>query len=406
MPPSSADIFVKMIDDEWDMYTASKSGRTFYFNPASGEAKWKPPRRKLTSAARLPRSSNGVFSFGSDIDHMHQSDRSTIVRESQRFLLPFFFVICRPTIIMHIKRRRTAGCDLYIPPPGYTEYYNKETGHIHYVDNVNNVQWLTSQDPEGRLYFYNKSGESTWQLPRLDLERKSSVVSAGQPLLDVALQGYTARRVTGYMKEAGAGHPVASVAKKKWQNIYAVQSERYLLNFSDEEAFRRMGEDADSLPDLCVDLTQCRLSWQSTSILRLRSQLTGIDLQLQWEEPQQADLWYDSLTDNVKEVATASQPTTPRSPETAIVTDRNLLVHVGARYNPFKTLLLLNRAAPLRLPAPVSVSGLCQRPPLSTRSGSKSTSTYPVQRMLSKHPQKSLQDFFPRVRVTTHAYLK
>ena len=54
----------------------------------------------------------------------------------------------------------------YIPPPGYTECYDKNSGLIHYIDNVNNVIWFTNLDDDGNLYFYREDREkSAWQLP-------------------------------------------------------------------------------------------------------------------------------------------------------------------------------------------------------------------------------------------------
>ncbi len=119
-----------------------------------------------------------------------------------------------------------------------------------------------------------------------------------------------------------------------------ILSESYLLLFKDETAWKRMGMDAASLPEICVDLTQCRLSWASDPkhaprggvhhqdhvVLRLRSQLTGIDLQLHFEDnlntTTDADIkfitatdeWFECLRPYVKEVAPLSQPNTPRSP--------------------------------------------------------------------------------------------
>lgn len=314
MPPSPSpqDVYVEMLNQDWDVYKQIESGRLFYHNPTTGDTKWKPPRRKKTDA-QLPRTENSVFSFGSSRTDEEEipSSRLSIVRNSLR----------------------RSDESVYVPPPGYTEYYDKETGLIRYRDNVNEVTWLTNLDETGQLYFYTDDGKSSaWQLPPVpsiltgtlqgkktcgvddsSSDNKTPVIHQ----LKAVRSGTVRRRVTGYV--AGPHQSDNKRSPKKWQSVHLVLSERYLLCFRDELSFRRMGTDVDSLPDLCVDLTQCRLSWIDCSkkrstggyVLRLRSSLTGIDLQLQLEQVTEANNWYEELKPFVKEVAPLSQPNTP-----------------------------------------------------------------------------------------------
>ena len=54
---------------------ATPTGRHFYYNPVTGESRWKPPRKNARKMKRsisggkvpyLPRSSNSVYAFGCD----------------------------------------------------------------------------------------------------------------------------------------------------------------------------------------------------------------------------------------------------------------------------------------------------------------------------------------------------
>lgn len=66
--------------------------------------------------------------------------------------------------VLHFSRSDQS--DIHTPP-GYTEIYDKSTGLISYLDNVQDLHWFTTLDPQGKLYFYNKNGDAVWELPQL-----------------------------------------------------------------------------------------------------------------------------------------------------------------------------------------------------------------------------------------------
>ncbi len=78
------------------MYESKAHGRIFYYNPTSEESSWKPPRRRRRSSSSsahsrqpsLPRSTNSIFTFGSEIAEDDDGDptgkRESVVRDSIR----------------------------------------------------------------------------------------------------------------------------------------------------------------------------------------------------------------------------------------------------------------------------------------------------------------------------------
>ena len=46
----------------------SQQKRPYYHNKKTGQSKWKPPRKKLSTHPHLPRSPNSIFTYGSNFD--------------------------------------------------------------------------------------------------------------------------------------------------------------------------------------------------------------------------------------------------------------------------------------------------------------------------------------------------
>ena len=170
-------------------------------------------------------------------------------------------------------------------PPGYTELYDKETGHICYHDNVRDVLWRTGLDQKGRLYFYHKPKDkarkavSVWELPAVPSIFNEDVKKLGKVCVfdkGITLQVMThaiemhpyqatlfqsnnapeperkkrpshqlvvLRKGPVSRKFASKPPPPATAGNSgKWHAAYAVLSEGYLLFFQDELGFRRMGD--------------------------------------------------------------------------------------------------------------------------------------------------------------------
>ena len=93
--------------------------------------------------------------------HMKEIRRGIILS----FSIDYTESLTSDAFITHMMINRKP--ESFVPPPGYTEYYDKTTGLIHYNDTVNNLVWYTSLDDLGRLYFYTEDGSSAWQLPQV-----------------------------------------------------------------------------------------------------------------------------------------------------------------------------------------------------------------------------------------------
>ncbi|XP_064613692.1 rho GTPase-activating protein 15-like isoform X2 [Liolophura sinensis] len=145
------DNFIRGLCDNWELYSDSISGRQFYYNSATKETTWKPPRGvdKLLADGEIE---------GSTEEKNAQVNGNAI--SSGRAVSPSRI------------------------PHGYKEETTEAGGKV-YINEVTKDKWFAFVDNNGRQYFYKEgSQESEWHLP--ELVNHSQSVSNALSHVDVA----------------------------------------------------------------------------------------------------------------------------------------------------------------------------------------------------------------------------
>uniref|UniRef100_A0A674PIV2 Rho GTPase activating protein 12 n=1 Tax=Takifugu rubripes TaxID=31033 RepID=A0A674PIV2_TAKRU len=126
LPPVPSGSPLHILND-WETHK-DLSGRHFYYNRASGERTWKPPRTRDTSSSissALSSEDNWPSTFSSQSDSQYGS-----------------------------------------PPRGWSEELD-EHGHTLYVSDYTQEKWIKHVDDRGRPYYYSADGSrSEWELPK------------------------------------------------------------------------------------------------------------------------------------------------------------------------------------------------------------------------------------------------
>ncbi|XP_072569754.1 rho GTPase-activating protein 12b isoform X3 [Paramormyrops kingsleyae] len=136
LPPQPSSSPVHALGD-WETHRDT-SGRHFYFNRATQERTWKPPRaRDATSSgqAETPGSAG-------DIEPLSLEENCYSTHSSQ------------------------SDSQYGSPPCGWFELLD-EHGHTLYVSEYTNEKWIKHMDDQGRPYYYSADGSrSEWELPK------------------------------------------------------------------------------------------------------------------------------------------------------------------------------------------------------------------------------------------------
>ncbi|PNF43625.1 hypothetical protein B7P43_G03103 [Cryptotermes secundus] len=124
---------IRVLNEGWEEYKSSQ-GRTYYYNCKTHDKSWKPPRRH------------------------HQSHESAEIGSVENL---------RSDTSSPLVEVNGSSGTAYIPvPPGWCEVYDEDSGQLCYVNNTTGVKWFSSNDSEGRVYFFEEnSNVSSWTLP-------------------------------------------------------------------------------------------------------------------------------------------------------------------------------------------------------------------------------------------------
>ncbi|XP_022643396.1 uncharacterized protein LOC111242816 isoform X4 [Varroa destructor] len=146
--PSPNEDPVRYLSDHWGEYR-STGGRPYYYNYVTGEHSWKPPRtRKKFSSQRLAQSVDSVDGLEA-LDGPDCTDGG--LDSSVEGIMPS-------------------------PPPsptetiasGWSKVYDDISGSLYFINELNDERWCTSQDIDGRVYFYQEGTQRTaWELPKI-----------------------------------------------------------------------------------------------------------------------------------------------------------------------------------------------------------------------------------------------
>ncbi|XP_061121518.1 rho GTPase-activating protein 12b isoform X4 [Syngnathus typhle] len=130
------------IHGDWETHK-DLSGRHFYYNRATGERTWKPPRTRDTSSSNSSFRGESQASAESELENCLSTHSS--VSDSQ----------------------------YGSPPRGWSEELD-EHGHTLYVSEYTQEKWIKHIDEQGRPYYYNADGSrSEWELPKYNMSPQS-----------------------------------------------------------------------------------------------------------------------------------------------------------------------------------------------------------------------------------------
>ncbi|XP_035270356.1 rho GTPase-activating protein 12b isoform X3 [Anguilla anguilla] len=142
LPPQPSSSPLHTVGD-WETYRDG-SGRHFYFNRATQERTWKPPRTRDAS------SSTGSASRG---DPHSTGDTEPLSSEEN----------------CHSAYSSQSDSQYGSPLRGWSEELD-EHGHTLYVCEYTNEKWIKHVDEQGRPYYYSADGSrSEWELPKYNL---------------------------------------------------------------------------------------------------------------------------------------------------------------------------------------------------------------------------------------------
>ncbi|XP_077480813.1 rho GTPase-activating protein 12-like isoform X1 [Stigmatopora argus] len=143
------------IHGDWETHK-DLSGRHFYYNRATGERTWKPPRTRDTSGST---SSFRGESQGSAESELLSSEENC-----------------------HSTHSSQSDSQYGSPPRGWSEELD-EHGHTLYVSEYTQEKWIKHVDEQGRPYYYNADGSrSEWELPKYNISPPSGEVPKSRSL--------------------------------------------------------------------------------------------------------------------------------------------------------------------------------------------------------------------------------
>ncbi|XP_077411049.1 rho GTPase-activating protein 12-like isoform X4 [Vanacampus margaritifer] len=146
------------IHGDWETYK-DLSGRHFYYNRATGERTWKPPRTRDTSSS--------TSSFRGESQGTAESE----VKEP-----------LTPEENCYSTHSSQSDSQYGSPPRGWSEELD-EHGHTLYVSEYTQEKWIKHVDEQGRPYYYNADGSrSEWELPKYTISPQSGEVPKSRSL--------------------------------------------------------------------------------------------------------------------------------------------------------------------------------------------------------------------------------
>uniref|UniRef100_A0A671YEK7 Rho GTPase activating protein 12 n=1 Tax=Sparus aurata TaxID=8175 RepID=A0A671YEK7_SPAAU len=154
LPPVPSGSPLHILGD-WETHK-DLSGRHFYYNRATGERTWKPPRTR--DAGGSTSSIRGDSQGTAESEPLSSEDNCHSTHSSQ------------------------SDSQYGSPPRGWSEELD-EHGHTLYVSEYTQEKWIKHVDEQGRPYYYSADGSrSEWELPRYNISPQSGEVPKSRSL--------------------------------------------------------------------------------------------------------------------------------------------------------------------------------------------------------------------------------
>uniref|UniRef100_A0A3Q3DEB9 Rho GTPase activating protein 12 n=1 Tax=Hippocampus comes TaxID=109280 RepID=A0A3Q3DEB9_HIPCM len=281
------------IHGDWETHK-DLSGRHFYYNRATGERTWKPPRTRDASG-----------STGSFRGEGHQG---TLLSSEEN---------------CHSTHSSQSDSQYGSPPRGWSEELD-EHGHTLYVSEYTQEKWIKHVDEQGRPYYYNTDGSrSEWELPKYNISPQSGEVPKSRSLerkqpdpiiltkwrhstyvLDLNDKPSEKCGVLNVTKITENGKKV----RKNWASSWTVLQGSSLLFAKGQGGSTSWFGSNQSKPEFTVDLRGGSVEWASKDksskkhVIELKTR-QGTELLIQSEIDSVINDWYRALTETINTYA-------------------------------------------------------------------------------------------------------
>ncbi|XP_077480816.1 rho GTPase-activating protein 12-like isoform X3 [Stigmatopora argus] len=281
------------IHGDWETHK-DLSGRHFYYNRATGERTWKPPRTRDTSGST---SSFRGESQGSAESELLSSEENC-----------------------HSTHSSQSDSQYGSPPRGWSEELD-EHGHTLYVSEYTQEKWIKHVDEQGRPYYYNADGSrSEWELPKYNISPpsgevpKSRSLERKQPDPIILTKWRHSTYVLDLNDKPSEKCGVLNVTKitengkkvrKNWASSWTVLQGSSLLFAKSQGGSTswKFGSN-QSKPEFTVDLRGGSVEWASKDksskkhVIELKTR-QGTELLIQSEIDSVINDWYRALTETI-----------------------------------------------------------------------------------------------------------
>ncbi|KAM8823858.1 rho GTPase-activating protein 12b isoform 2-T2 [Spinachia spinachia] len=286
--PSSSPLHIL---GDWETHK-DLSGRHFYYNRASGERTWKPPRTRDTSGSTSSARGDSQGTAGGEPLSSEEFCHSTSSQSDSQY-----------------------GS----PPRGWSEELD-EHGHTLYVSEHTQEKWIKHVDEQGRPYYYSSDGSrSEWELPKYNVSPQSGEVPKSRSLerkqhdpivltkwrhstyvLDLNDKPSEKCGVLNVTKITENGKKV----RKNWTSSWTVLQGFSLLFAKGQGGSTSWFGGNQSKPEFTVDLRGAAMDWASKDksskkqVIELKTR-QGTELLIQSEIDSVINDWYRALTETI-----------------------------------------------------------------------------------------------------------
>ncbi|XP_058493395.1 rho GTPase-activating protein 12b isoform X6 [Solea solea] len=312
LPPVPSGSPLHILGD-WETHK-DLSGRHFYYNRASGERTWKPPRTRDASGSTSSFRGDNQTSVENELLSSEENCHSTHSSQSDS--------------------------QYGSPPRGWSEELDQH-GHTLYVSEYTQEKWIKHLDEQGRPYYYSADGSrSEWELPKYNISPQSGEFPKSRSLerkqqepivltkwrhstyvLDLNDKPSEKCGVLNVTKITENGKKV----RKNWTSSWTVLQGSTLLFAKGQGASTSWFGSNQSKPEFMVDLRGGSVDWASKDksskkhVIELKTR-QGTELLIQSEIDSVIQDWYRTLTETINthvwESDEAIEEDMPESPGT------------------------------------------------------------------------------------------
>ncbi|CAJ1081927.1 rho GTPase-activating protein 12b isoform X6 [Xyrichtys novacula] len=292
LPPVPSGSPLHILGD-WETHK-DLSGRHFYYNRATGERTWKPPRTRDTSGS--------TSSIRGDSQGTVESEPLSSEENC------------------HSTHSSQSDSQYGSPPRGWSEELD-EHGHTLYVSEYTQEKWIKHVDEQGRPYYYSADGSrSEWELPKYTFSPQSGEVPKSrslerkQPDPIVLTKWRHSTYVLDLNDKPSEKCGVLNVTKitengkkvrKNWTSSWTVLQGSSLLFAKGQGGSTswKFGSN-QSKPEFTVDLRGGSVDWASKDksskkhVIELKTR-QGTELLIQSEIDSVINDWYRALTETI-----------------------------------------------------------------------------------------------------------